>query len=104
MAGATVLVTPGISEGEKRVKNMALERGLPLIHIQKEPIGPYWKPERQRFEACIHGMLLIIAPWDATALGDVDGIPATSDYSMFHNLNKVAQTICEFEGNAKVVK
>lgn len=104
MAGATVLVTPGISEGEKRVKNMSLERGLPLIHIQKDPIGPYWKPERQRFEACVHGRLLIIAPWDPTAFGDVNGIPATSDYSMFHNLNAVAKTICEFEGNAKVVK
>lgn len=94
MSGATVLVTPGISEGEKRVKNMALERGLPLIHLQKEPIGAYWKPERQRFDACLLGRLLIIAPLDAAAPGAVDGVPATTDYSQFHNLNKLAEEIC----------
>lgn len=94
MKGATVLVTPGISEGEKRIKNMALERGLPLIHIQKEPISEFWKPEQQRFDACASGRLLIIAPWSPTALGDVDGIPADSDYAQFHNLNKVAKEIC----------
>lgn len=98
MAGATVLVTPGISEGERLIKNMALERHLPLIHLQKEPIGPYWKPERQRFEACTNGRLLIIAPWNATSLGDVNGIPSTTDYSQFHNLNKLAEEICRFEG------
>lgn len=103
MAGATVLVTPGISEGEKLIKNMALERGLPLIHLQKEPIGPYWKPERQRFDACINGRLLIIAPWDASSLGDVNGIPSTTDYSQFHNLNKLAEEICRFEGRGTIV-
>lgn len=46
-----VLVTPGISECEKRIKNEALKNHLRLIHIQKEPITGYWKPERSRFEA-----------------------------------------------------
>lgn len=41
-----VLVTPGISECEKRIKNMALEQRLRLIHVQADPIGRYWKPER----------------------------------------------------------
>lgn len=95
MAGATVLVTPGISEGEKRIKNMALERGLPLIHLQKEPIGPYWKPELQRFEACTAGRLLIIAPWDLSALGDYNGVPQDTDYSRFHNMNELAREVCE---------
>lgn len=94
MAGATVLVTPGISEGEKLIKNMALDRGLPLIHIQKEPIGEYWKPELRRFEACAQGRLLIIAPWSATERGCFNGIPADSDYSQFHNLNAIAAEIC----------
>ena len=44
-----VLVTPGISECEKRIKNMALQQGLRLIHVQSEPIGKYWKPELSRF-------------------------------------------------------
>lgn len=95
MVGATVLVTPGISEGEKRIKNMAIERGLPLILLQKEPISSYWKPERQRFEACTRGRLLILAPWDATALGVVNGVPAATDYSQFHNLNRLAEEICQ---------
>lgn len=94
MQGGTVLVTPGISEGEKRIKNMALERRLPLILLQKEPISPYWKPELQRFEACIHGHLLILAPWTPDTLGDVNGIPSSSEYSQFHNLNILAEEVC----------
>ena len=35
----TVLVTPGISTGESLVVNDALEARLPLILLQKEPIG-----------------------------------------------------------------
>lgn len=94
MVGATVLVTPGISEGEKLIKNMAMERGLPLIHVQKDPIGPYWKPEQQRFDACVSGRLLIVAPLDATALGAVNGVPADTNYAKFHNLNALAEAIC----------
>ncbi|MCQ2220128.1 MAG: hypothetical protein MJZ12_01975 [Prevotella sp.] len=94
MQGGTVLVTPGISEGEKRIKNMALERGLPLILLQKEPISPYWKPELQRFEACIQGRLLILAPWTPDTLGDVNGVPSSTAYSQFHNLNMLAEEVC----------
>ena len=57
-------MTPGISGGERLMKNECLERGFPLIHLQKEPIGAYWKPERQRFDACVGGSLLILAPWE----------------------------------------
>ena len=58
-----VLVSPAISKGEKQVINAAIEEGLPVIHLQKEPIGPYWKPERKRFEACARGALLVLTPW-----------------------------------------
>lgn len=64
-----VLVTPAISRGEQIIKHICLSEGLPLIHIQKEPITPYWKPERSRFEACANGTLLILAPF-APALID----------------------------------
>lgn len=80
----TVLVTPGISRGEQLVKQAALERGLPLIHLQKEPIGAYWKPEQHRFYACAWGTLLILTPWQQE--GD-------SDYALFHNLNTLAAEI-----------
>ncbi|MBR1549756.1 MAG: hypothetical protein IJ634_03880 [Bacteroidales bacterium] len=49
LAGQTVIVTPGISRGEQQMKNECLEKGYPLIHLQDEPIGPYWKPELSRF-------------------------------------------------------
>ena len=37
-----VLVTPGVSECEKRIKKMALDQKLRMIHVQAEPIGRYW--------------------------------------------------------------
>lgn len=83
-----VLVTPGISECEKRIKKTALEQSLRLIHLQIEPIGKYWKPERSRFEACATGTLLILAPWpeDLPTFG--------SDYERFHYLNHLAEAVC----------
>ena len=87
-AGGDVLVTPGISECEKRIKNMALRQRLRLIHLQKEPIGKLWKPERSRFEACASGSLLVLAPWpeDMPAFG--------SDYERFHYLNRLTEAVC----------
>lgn len=102
MQGATVIVTPGISKGERLIKDRCIESGYPLIHIQKEPIGRYWKPEASRFAACEKGMLLILAPWQPETIGDVNGVPMNTDYSIFHNLNKVAEEICRFVGNAVV--
>ena len=104
LEGQTVLVTPGISRGELMMKNECLEKGYPLIHLQKEPIGPYWKPERRRFEACLQGNLLILAPWNIETLGNVSGVPADSDYSRFHNLNSLAAEICAFYGEASIQK
>ena len=86
------------------MKNECLEKGYPLIHLQKEPIGSYWKPERRRFEACLQGNLLILAPWNIEALGEVSGVPADSDYSRFHNLNSLAAEICAFYGEASIQK
>ena len=31
-------------------------------------------------------------------------IPSTTDYSRFHNLNTLAQQICQFEGEARIVR
>lgn len=100
MEGATALVTPGISRGEALIKTECLERGFPLIHLQKEPIGPFWKPERQRFDACCNGALLILAPWQLDAMGASNGIAADSDYARFHNLNRLVEEICAFCGEA----
>ncbi len=104
MGGATVIVTPGISRGELMMKNECMEKGYPLIHLQKEPISAYWKPERRRFEACANGRLLILAPWELDTMQAVNGIPADSDYSRFHNLNQIAAEICAFIGEAKIIR
>jgi len=104
LEGATVIVTPGISQGEKLMKEECLDRGYPLIHLQATPIGQYWKPEKKRFEACISGTLLILAPWDLDAMGAVGNVPSDSDYSRFHNLNTLAAEICAFNGEAKIIR
>lgn len=89
-----VLVTPGISECEKRIKNECLAHRYRLIHIQDKPIGKYWKPELSRFEACAAGSLLILAPWQEDLKGN-------SDYERFHNLNDMAASICALEGTER---
>lgn len=108
-----VLVTPGISKGEQLIKRECLERGLPLIHLQKEPIGEHWKPEKERFKACEAGMLLILAPWGVESLADrqrqVDDhttveIAADTKYSQFHNMNDLAAEICRGITDARLAK
>ena len=84
------LVTPGISPGEKTIMNFCLDNHLSLIHIQQEVITPLWKPERRRFNACVAGDLLIIAPMDTEAKQE-------GSYALFHNLNNVAASFCELD-------
>lgn len=104
MRGATVIVTPGISRGELLMKNECLEKGFPLIHIQKDAINNFWKPERKRFEACTKGSLLILAPWGLDEMESVNSVPPDADYSRFHNLNRIAEEICNFYGVAKIIR
>ena len=81
----TVLVTPGISKGEQQVVSDALDACLPLILLQKDPIGEYWKPSQRRFYARAAGYLLILAPWQ---------VDDSSDYAGFHQLNDYAREVC----------
>lgn len=84
------------AECEKRIKKQALEEGLRLIHVQADPIGRYWKPERSRFEACAHGSLLVLAPWP-------EDLPAfTSDYDRFHYLNRLTESVCAISHTTSV--
>ena len=92
-----VLVSPGISKGESLVIDAAIDEGLPVIHLQKNPIELYWKPERHRFEACARGALLILSPWGldeeiTRTAPNSTGTP--SDYARFHRLNDLAEEIC----------
>lgn len=93
-----VLVSASISIPEKTVINDAIGEGLPVIHLQKEPIGQYWKPERRRFEACCRGSLLILSPWgldeEIASLNASAAASPVSDYARFHRLNDLAAEIC----------
>ena len=62
-----------------------LERQLPLILLQKEPLTDYWKPPQGRFFACAEGRLLILAPWT---------LDEETHYGRFHTLNELAHDVC----------
>lgn len=81
------------SRSEKKEKCFFFLYFTRLIHLQAEPIGNYWKPERSRFEACVAGSLLILAPWKEDLQGE-------SCYERFHNLNILANEICVLGANA----
>ena len=87
-----VLVSPAISKGERIVINDAINEGLPVIQLQKEPISQYWKPELRRFEACSRGTLLILSPWELDE--EIAHNSPVSDFARFHHLNELAAEIC----------
>ncbi len=89
-----VIVTPAISKGEKRLFNDCIEQGLPLIHLQETPIKTGWNPEKNRHRLCEAGLLLIISPWEIEQMAEYKGVPKEAQYSKFHNMNLLAQKIC----------
>ncbi|MBQ7531585.1 MAG: hypothetical protein IJT12_07740 [Paludibacteraceae bacterium] len=99
-----VLITPGISKGEQQLVKDCMEQELPLIHLQSEPIGTNWHPEYKRYELCAAGKLLILSPWQLDDQGDVNGVPADTAYSRFHNLNSFADLLCRDSVPAMTIK
>ena len=97
-------VTPGISKGEQQLVKDCMEQELPLIHLQSEPIGTNWHPEYKRYELCASGKLLILSPWQLDEQGDVNGVPADTAYSRFHNLNDLARQICDDKSPDMLIK
>lgn len=86
----TVLVSPSISEGEKRVMRAALEAHLPLIVLSPMSFTAFTKPGGEYIEACSRGDLLILAPWD--------GRTATQRLTRQECLilNDMTKALCEF--------
>ena len=101
-----VLVTPGISKGEQQLVKDCIEQALPLIHLQKEPMPNGWNPEMRRHQLCEMGQLLILSPWQLNEMSDFAGVPADTDYSMFHNLNTLAEQLCsdDMGGDCRIKK
>lgn len=60
----TVLVSPAISPGEKRVMRAAFDAGLPTIVIMENGFAPLSKPHGEQFYACGQGLLLMLSPWE----------------------------------------
>ena len=64
--GGAVLVSPAISEGEKRTMRTAFDARLPLILVTADGLGSYSKPGGAFFDACAEGRLLILSPFEHT--------------------------------------
>ena len=60
----TVLVSPAISPGEKRVMRTVFDAGLPTIVILENGFTPLSKPQGEQLYACAKGQLLMLSPWD----------------------------------------
>ena len=57
-----VLVSPFISQPEKRVRHLCEEAGGKIILLSNKPFGEREKPAVHDFEQCSQGRLLILAP------------------------------------------
>ena len=60
----TVLVSPAISPGEKRVMRAAFDAGFPTIVLMDNGFTPLSKPHGEQFYACARGVLLMLSPWE----------------------------------------
>ena len=59
-----VLVSPCISNGEKKIMERAFMAGFPLIILLENGISPMQKPSGRQFDACAEGRLLLLSPWE----------------------------------------
>ncbi|MBR6128757.1 MAG: hypothetical protein IKQ07_03895 [Bacteroidaceae bacterium] len=59
----TVLISPAISPGEKRVMRAAFDAKLPTVVIMENGFTPLSKPHGEQFYACAEGRLLMLSPW-----------------------------------------
>lgn len=80
-----VTVSPFIAEREKDIRDALIEINGRIIHIQRQPFSPLFKPEKSRFQYCEMGKLLILAP--ARALSD------PSERAQCLHLNRIAEAV-----------
>lgn len=59
----TVLISPAISPGEKRVMRTAFNAKFPTVVIMENGFTPLSKPHGEQFYACAEGRLLMLSPW-----------------------------------------
>ena len=59
----TVLISPSISPGEKRVMRAAFNAQFPTVVVMPNGFTPYSKPHGEQFAACAAGRLLMLSAW-----------------------------------------
>ncbi|MBQ3804215.1 MAG: hypothetical protein II844_00210 [Prevotella sp.] len=84
-----VLVSPAISKGEKTIMRTVFDEGLPVIYLQENGFTDLAKPGGKRMDACAHGQLLILAPWEH------HNERLTIKRGQCLQLNDMAKAICE---------
>lgn len=62
MAGC-VMVSPFISQQEKRVMQVLLQEQHPFLLLADNGFRDYYKPADALFDACAAGRVLILSPW-----------------------------------------
>ena len=99
-ANGAVIVTPGISPGEKDIMWTVLQHGGNVINLQREaiPVSDKWHPDNDRRMYCSNGHLLVLSVHDLPNLAyhsrDGEVIPTNTKYARFHLLNLVAEELC----------
>ena len=57
-----VLLSPCVSDGERKVAREAMATGLPLVALRNKGFSVVQKPSGRHFDACSEGRLLLLAP------------------------------------------
>lgn len=58
------LISPFISQDERRIRDSVLQQGGRIVVIRKEGFGELYKPEPLYFDACAEGRVLLVAVGD----------------------------------------
>ncbi len=82
-----VIVTPGISQGEKTIMNRAIDASFPIIIPTRKSYSSKEKPPGRLFDACAQGKLLLVSP----QLKDNEN---NLTQAQCRELNDLARTIC----------
>lgn len=99
-ANGAVIVTPGVSPGEKDIMWTVLQHGGSVINLQREaiPVSDKWHPDNDRRIYCSNGHLLVLSvhdlPNQTYQSHDGEAIPTNTKYARFHLLNLMAEELC----------
>ena len=88
-----VLISPSISNGEKKIMRTVFENGFPVIVLRENGFATFAKPGGLLFDACAQGRLLLLAPWKHHN----ERLKITRDKCCA--LNDMARVICERSHN-----